>query len=415
MSSNSLQPSDEQAKVITGCLMLLSVIALAFVFYITKAVLIPFVIAIFIVTIVTPIVDLLVLKWKMPHIVAISATLLLVLSVGFLLIMVLIYSTQQVIAKAETQYSEKLGIFIGSTFDTAKELGEPKPEEAEESGEDSAAEAEPAIAERPDTTEAPTAPVTPTAPVGSAVREAPVEAQKPPAGWFEKMGVDLNKLQKMTTDYMKQFLKEIAFSTMQTALSFTTTSFFVAIFVIFLLAGRDPQAVVKNKLYFEIEQKIRSYISTKLIISLVTGILVGVTLSLFGLELALVFAILTFLLNFIPSVGSLIATLLPIPVAVAQFSDSPWTIAGVILIPGGIQMAIGNGIEPKIMGEGLQLHPVTVLLALSFWTLLWGPIGAILAVPITAGIRIVLMRFESGQTAGNLLAGILPGESTTVA
>ncbi|WP_417394074.1 AI-2E family transporter [Gimesia chilikensis] len=415
MSSNSLQPSDEQAKVITGCLMLLSVIALAFVFYITKAVLIPFVIAIFIVTIVTPIVDLLVLKWRMPHIVAISATLLLVLSVGFLLIMVLIYSTQQVIAKAETQYSEKLGIFINSTFDTAKELGEPKPEEAEESGEDSTVEAEPAIAERPDTTEAPTAPVTPAAPVGSAVREAPVEAQKPPAGWFEKMGVDLNKLQKMTTDYMKQFLKEIAFSTMQTALSFTTTSFFVAIFVIFLLAGRDPQAVVKNKLYFEIEQKIRSYISTKLIISLVTGILVGVTLSLFGLELALVFAILTFLLNFIPSVGSLIATLLPIPVAVAQFSDSPWTIAGVILIPGGIQMAIGNGIEPKIMGEGLQLHPVTVLLALSFWTLLWGPIGAILAVPITAGIRIVLMRFESGQTAGNLLAGILPGESTTVA
>ncbi|QGQ23884.1 AI-2E family transporter [Gimesia benthica] len=415
MSSNSLQPSDEQAKVITGCLMLLSVIALAFVFYITKAVLIPFVIAIFIVTIVTPIVDLLVLKWKMPHIVAISATLLLVLSVGFLLIMVLIYSTQQVIAKAETQYSEKLGIFIGSTFDTAKELGEPKPEESKESSEDTAAEAEPAVAERPSTAEAPTAPVTPTAPVGSAVREAPVEAQKPPAGWFEKMGVDLNKLQKMTTDYMKQFLKEVAFSTMQTALSFTTTSFFVAIFVIFLLAGRDPQAVVKNKLYFEIEQKIRSYITTKLIISLVTGILVGVTLSLFGLELALVFAILTFLLNFIPSVGSLIATLLPIPVAVAQFSDSPWTIAGVILIPGGIQMAIGNGIEPKIMGEGLQLHPVTVLLALSFWTLLWGPIGAILAVPITAGIRIVLMRFESGQTAGNLLAGILPGESTTVA
>jgi AI-2 transport protein TqsA len=257
--------------------------------------------------------------------------------------------------------------------------------------------------------------VTPTAPDGPEISAAPVEAQKPPAGWFENMGVDLNKLQKMTTDYMTQFLKEVAFSTMQTALSFTTTSFFVAIFVIFLLAGRDPQAVVKNKLYFEIEQKIRSYITTKLIISLVTGILVGVTLSLFGLELALVFAILTFLLNFIPSVGSLIATLLPIPVAVAQFSDSPWTIAGVILIPGGIQMAIGNGIEPKIMGEGLQLHPVTVLLALSFWTLLWGPIGAILAVPITAGIRIVLMRFESGQTAGNLLAGILPGESTTVA
>lgn len=393
--TNSLQPSDEQAKVITGCLMLLSIIALAFVFYITKAVLIPFVIAVFIVTIVTPLVDLLVLKWRMPHIVAISVTLLLVLSIGFLLCLVLIYSTQQVIAKAETEYSEKLGIFIKSTFSTVQEATEPKLVEKIETEVENA-EAEEAT-KTPETS------------------ETPVVAPKPQVGWFQKIGVDLNELQKLTTDYMKSFLKSVAISTMQTALNFTTTSFFVAVFVIFLLAGRDPQAVVKNVIYFEIEKKIRSYISAKLIISLITGILVGLTLSLFGLELALVFGILTFLLNFIPSVGSLIATLLPIPVAFAQFSGDPWTIAGVILIPGAIQMAIGNGIEPKIMGEGLQLHPVTVLLALSFWTLLWGPIGAILAVPITAGIRIVLMRFESGQTAGNLLAGILPGESTTVA
>ncbi|MDF1744333.1 MAG: AI-2E family transporter, partial [Gimesia sp.] len=242
----------------------------------------------------------------------------------------------------------------------------------------------------------------------------PAVAKKPQTGWLQKIGVDLNVLKKETIAFMKSSVESIAVSTMQTALSFTTTSFFVAIFVIFLLAGRDPHTVVKNVIYWEIEQKIRSYISTKLILSLVTATLVGITLSLFGLELALVFAILTFLLNFIPSIGSVIATLLPIPVAFAQFSDNPWTIAGVILIPGAIQMVIGNGIEPKLMGEGLQLHPVTVLLALSFWTLLWGPIGAILAVPITAGIRIVLMRFESGKTAGNLLAGILPGESSLV-
>lgn len=394
--STPLQPSDEQAKVITGCLMLLSIIALAFVFYITKAVLIPFVIAIFIVTIFTPLVDLLVLKWKLPHIVAISATLLLVLSIGFLICLTLIYSTQQVIAKAETQYSEKLGIFIQSTFATIKEVESPQQKTDTESIEPTA----------PDTTTPQPVPATDT---------QPVEAQKPETGWFGKMGINLNVLQDQITDYMKNALRTIAIGTMQTALNFTTTSFFVAIFVIFLLAGRNPEAVVQNVIYREIEQKIRSYISTKLIISLITSILVGVTLSLFGLELALVFAILTFLLNFIPSIGSIIATLLPIPVAFAQFSDSPWTIAAVILIPGGIQMVIGNAIEPKIMGEGLQLHPVTVLLALSFWTLLWGPIGAILAVPITAAIRIVLMRFESGQTAGNLLAGILPGESTSVA
>lgn len=402
--STPLQPSDEQAKVITGCLLLLSIIALAGVFYITQAVLIPFVIAIFIATIVTPLVDLLVLKWKLPQIIAISLTLLLVLSFGFLICMTLIYSTQQVIYKAENQYSEKFGIFINSVFEAAKEADDlPVPKLEED-----AKEPQPEDLNQTETT--------PEAPAAVPADDAEaVAAEKPESGWFQKMGIDLDTLKKATIDYMKDSLKSIAVSTMQSALNFTTTSFFVAIFVIFLLAGRNPNAVVKNVIYFEIEQKIRSYISTKLVLSLITGTLVGVTLKLFGLELALVFAILTFLLNFIPSVGSVIATLLPIPVAFAQFSDSPWTIAGVILIPGAIQMAIGNGIEPKLMGEGLQLHPVTVLLALSFWTLLWGPIGAILAVPITAAIRIVLMRFESGRTAGNLLAGILPGESASVA
>ncbi|MAC56437.1 MAG: hypothetical protein CME31_28240 [Gimesia sp.] len=402
--STPLQPSDEQAKVITGCLLLLSIIALAGVFYVTQAVLVPFVIAIFIATIVTPLVDLLVLKWKMPQIIAISLTLLLVLTFGFLICMTLIYSTQQVIYKAENQYSEKFGIFINSVFEAAKEADDLPVRKLEVDTK----EPQPETLDQKEAT--PEAPPTVTVDDGEAVA-----AEKPEIGWFQKMGIDLDTLKKATMDYMRNSLKSIAVSTMQSALNFTTTSFFVAIFVIFLLAGRDPNAVVKNEIYFEIEQKIRSYISTKLVLSLITGTLVGVTLKLFGLELALVFAILTFLLNFIPSVGSVIATLLPIPVAFAQFSDSPWTIAGVILIPGGIQMAIGNGIEPKLMGEGLQLHPVTVLLALSFWTLLWGPIGAILAVPITAAIRIVLMRFESGRTAGNLLAGILPGGSTTVA
>ena len=71
-----------------------------------------------------------------------------------------------------------------------------------------------------------------------------------------------------------------------------------------------------------------------------------------------------------------------------------------------------NGIEPKLMGEGLQLHPVTVVLALSFWGVLWGPIGMVLAVPITAIIRIVLMRFETVRPIGRLLAGELPGKTS---
>jgi AI-2 transport protein TqsA len=68
-------------------------------------------------------------------------------------------------------------------------------------------------------------------------------------------------------------------------------------------------------------------------------------------------------------------------------------------------MVMGNVIEPKLMGEGLNLHPVTVLLALSFWGLLWGIVGMFLAAPITAAIRIVLMQFDTLRPIGNLLAG----------
>jgi AI-2 transport protein TqsA len=181
------------------------------------------------------------------------------------------------------------------------------------------------------------------------------------------------------------------------------------IFVAFLLAGRSSK-VIRSGIYAEIDSKIRRYLGTKLVISAITGLLVWIILTLFGLHMAPLFGILAFLLNFIPSIGSIIATMLPVPIALAQF-DSPLVIVGVIALPGAVQMTIGNVIEPKLMGEGLELHPATILLALAFWGLLWGPIGMLLAVPITASGRIVLMRFETTRPFGELLAGRLPDDS----
>jgi AI-2 transport protein TqsA len=156
-----------------------------------------------------------------------------------------------------------------------------------------------------------------------------------------------------------------------------------------------------------IESTIRRYIATKLAISAVTGLLVWGILAMFGLHLAFLFGMPAFLLNFIPSIGSIIATFLPIPVAVAQFQD-PWPILAVVALPGAVQMSIGNVIEPKLMGDGVKLHPVAILLSLTFWGLLWGPVGMILAVPITATIRIVMLRFQTTKPVAELLAGRLP-------
>jgi AI-2 transport protein TqsA len=128
---------------------------------------------------------------------------------------------------------------------------------------------------------------------------------------------------------------------------------------------------------------------------------------MFKMPLALVFGVMAFLLNFIPSIGSVIATLLPIPIAIIQY-DSVWAITAIVALPGVIQLIIGNGIEPLVMGESLDLHPITVILSLIFWGLLWGIVGMFLATPIMAVLSIVLARFDETRPFAELLAGRLP-------
>ena len=182
--------------------------------------------------------------------------------------------------------------------------------------------------------------------------------------------------------------------------------FLVLLFVIYLVAGQTP-GEHKKGVYKEIDAKIRRYISIKVILSATTGVLVAVFLTIVGLDLAAVFGVLAFLLNFIPSVGSIIATLLPIPLAIVQF-DSVALIIVAIVLPGSVQLIIGNVLEPKMMGTSLDLHPITVLLSLIFWGMLWGVPGMVLAAPITAVLKIILDRIETTRPVGALLAGKLP-------
>lgn len=225
---------------------------------------------------------------------------------------------------------------------------------------------------------------------------------------LDRFGVDMG--QQPILDAINQIpILEVARRAFGTALDLLTTGGLVLIFVVYLLAGRRP-AHTRTGIYAEIDDKIRRYILTKVAVSATTGLLVGLVLYIFGLELAMVFGVMAFLLNFIPSIGSVIATLLPIPIAVVQY-ESVLPIIGILVIPGAIQMTIGNAIEPVLMGEGLDLHPVTILLALIFWGLLWGIVGMLLAAPITAVIRIVLARIETTRPFAELLAGHFPADT----
>jgi AI-2 transport protein TqsA len=157
----------------------------------------------------------------------------------------------------------------------------------------------------------------------------------------------------------------------------------------------------------EMESRIRSYTLTMTALSGVTGILVGVVLWFFGVQAAAVFGLLTFLLNFIPNVGSFISIILPIPIVLLAGNLTGFDKFLAIGIPAVIQFAIGNFLQPKLMGEHMKLHPVVILMALIFWGTLWGIVGAFLAVPITSIIRIACDRHPFTKPVANLMAGHL--------
>jgi AI-2 transport protein TqsA len=219
-----------------------------------------------------------------------------------------------------------------------------------------------------------------------------------------------------TRERVRESMSEISVGAVSTVLRQTTNaiagilsrSLLVLILVTFLLIGEGGKRAAPDSVWSEIERRVTRYIVTKGMVSAVTGFLVGLTLSLLRVDLALVFGLFAFMLNVIPSIGSIIATLLPIPVVLVSPNMTPLIAVLAIVIPGSIQIVIGNLVEPTILGESLDLHPVTIVLALIFWGMLWGIVGALLAVPMTAIMKILLERFEPGRPVAELMAGRLP-------
>ena len=127
----------------------------------------------------------------------------------------------------------------------------------------------------------------------------------------------------------------------------------------------------------------------KVIVSSSTGIIAGLVCMAFGVKFAVFFGFLTFLLNFIPSIGSIIATIPPVLMAMIQFDTFQRPIL-ILIILGLVQMTIGNFIEPKIMGDRLRLNTVTVIFGLVFWGIIWGIPGMLLSVPLLVILKLIL-------------------------
>ncbi len=141
-------------------------------------------------------------------------------------------------------------------------------------------------------------------------------------------------------------------------------------------------------------EKIQKYLSTKLLVSLITGLVSYIIFISFGIDFAVFWSIVIFLFNFIPNIGSIIASLLPIIFSILQFGTFS-TALWLLLALGLLQFIMGNILEPRLMGYSLNLSPMIVILALIFWGYIWGIAGMLLSVPILATSTIVFERIES--------------------
>lgn len=157
---------------------------------------------------------------------------------------------------------------------------------------------------------------------------------------------------------------------------------------------KESRTKIIESTFHKITKQVQKYIITKALLSILTGIIVGVILYLFELKYTLVWVTLTIVLNFIPTLGSILAVIFPTLLAIIQFNSIPKVIILAVLLA-FVQNVIGNVLEPKILGDKLGLNPLVILISLLAWGYVWGIAGMFLSVPLTAIINIILKNSES--------------------
>lgn len=158
----------------------------------------------------------------------------------------------------------------------------------------------------------------------------------------------------------------------------------------FILKGDLIEKVHGNSLKYldKIGQSVRNYLSIKTVISLLTGIFVWIWLLVIGVDYAILWGVIAFLLNYIPNIGSIIAAAPTMLLALVQLGVGSmiWTGIGYLVV----NLAMGNIVEPRVMGKGLGLSTLFVFLSLIIWGYIFGIVGMFLSVPLTMTIKIVL-------------------------
>lgn len=158
-----------------------------------------------------------------------------------------------------------------------------------------------------------------------------------------------------------------------------------------------------SKALQRVNSSVKTYLTIKTLVSVTTSLISYGIMWAVGLDFAIFWAFLIFLLNFIPTVGSLVATVFPALFTLLQFEGwGPFLI--VFFGVGFVQFLVGNIIEPQFMGSSLNISSLVVILALTVWGTIWGIMGMVLAVPFTVTLMVILVQFKQTRPIAILLS-----------
>ena len=233
--------------------------------------------------------------------------------------------------------------------------------------------------------------------------------------WIE-IPEDASFLSTLKIDWVGSVIMPTLRSVSSSAISLLSTLLLVVLMTVFLLGERHTiipkllnfiQTGEEEKLtviWDRILRQVSKYISNKVFVSLITGILFYVVSLIAGLDFALLWGVLAVVLNFIPTIGSIVITVLVTIMAIVQFAPSigPILFVGISAIV--IQNLIGNFLDPRLSGNSLNLSPFIILAALSVFGYVWGIVGMFLAVPLLSILQIICANVDATRPIAMLIS-----------
>lgn len=227
-------------------------------------------------------------------------------------------------------------------------------------------------------------------------------------------GAELNLATSIQQLLNSEFLKESVGNFLNVVTNFASSFFMFAFyFIVFLVSmsgyeeyfkyvsgGKASESTMDG--YKKIQSSVHTYVKVKVGISILTAFFTMIVLLIFGVKFAMLWVLLTFLLNLIPFIGSAIAVMLPFLMSIVQFDAFASSLLLLALLV-AVQYSIGNVLEPILMGNSLNLNTIAALFSLVFWTYLWGVAGALLGVPLMVIFKLLLEQTKDMAPIGRIL------------